>query len=172
MNEIIQYSKRIGFNLLVEIGPDIPEIDGSIDEVIIYKSLDSGKGTIVEDTILVVDNEPIIDIKWKVELLPSNTTGTWITSLGYNDGTDIRVYRGSVNGTIIKPRGTGNGFDPYFIPEGSELTLGELKSLSTTEVVFWSARERAIWDLSQGNHIFTVPISSIQPWKGRYQNES
>ena len=43
-----------GLDITAEVGKDLPEVDGSIDDVIIYKSLDAGINKIVEDTVLWV----------------------------------------------------------------------------------------------------------------------
>ena len=46
----------------------------------------------------------------------------------YYDGTHLKVVDGDCMGRIIRQgRGTnGFGYDPYFIPDGYELTMGEL----------------------------------------------
>jgi XTP/dITP diphosphohydrolase len=52
---------------------------------------------------------------------------TFSTVLGYYDGS-LHIFKGECNGKIAEsPRGTqGFGFDPVFIPEGSEKTFAEM----------------------------------------------
>ncbi|MBS4034123.1 MAG: RdgB/HAM1 family non-canonical purine NTP pyrophosphatase [Ignavibacterium sp.] len=46
----------------------------------------------------------------------------------YYDGNNLKIVNGDCKGRIIRQgRGTnGFGYDPYFIPDGYELTMGEL----------------------------------------------
>ena len=47
-------------------------------------------------------------------------------SVAFPDGTNISVLE-KLEGTIVEPRGTlGFGFDPFFLPTNSRLTLGEM----------------------------------------------
>lgn len=52
----------------------------------------------------------------------------FITVITYFDGKDLHQFEGTVEGQIaLEPRGSsGFGYDPIFIPEGSEKTLGEM----------------------------------------------
>ena len=53
-------------HLEIQTGKDLPEVLGTMDEVIIYKSLLAGKDYLVEDTIVSIDNEEIVDIKFYI----------------------------------------------------------------------------------------------------------
>lgn len=50
------------------------------------------------------------------------------TVVAYHDGTTTHVFSGEINGEVAgKERGTSKfGFDRIFIPDGSELTFGEM----------------------------------------------
>lgn len=61
-NKIEEFKLYIS-NLKIQEGKDLKEVDGTIDEVIIYKAKAAGKGFIVEDTIVSVDNKEIVDIR-------------------------------------------------------------------------------------------------------------
>ena len=43
-------------------------------------------------------------------------------------GMEVKTFRGEVNGSILlEPRGSfGFGYDPVFVPEGSDRSFGEL----------------------------------------------
>jgi len=156
-------------------GLDLPEVEGSSDQVIIYKSLAAGKGTVVEDTILIIEGEEVIDIKWKMDELKNLPVGntikaSWQVMLGYNTGTHIEMYKGVVNGIIIPDStDTGYGFDPYFLPDGSDITLGKLEQEGNKDN--FSARRNALIKLKKGftyrdERIFNIPV-----WTGKYQND-
>ncbi len=49
------------------------------------------------------------------------------TVLGYYDGVETHFFTGRIKGHIAhKPKGTGFGWDPIFIPEGESLTFGQM----------------------------------------------
>ena len=49
-------------------------------------------------------------------------------SICYFDGSEYHVVHGEVPGTIVQPRGENKfGFDPFFQPEGKQLTYGQKK---------------------------------------------
>jgi len=158
-----------GLSLKAKVGKDLPEVDSNIDDVITYKSLDAGINTIVEDTVLVVDGKEIVDIRWRIKEMNENAPATWIVSLGVNDGVKIKVYRGYINGMLVKKDDiTGFGFDEYFVPYGTDLTLGELDRIGQKPE--YSARKMAVENLLEDNLYFDVNINDIKEWKGNYQH--
>jgi len=47
--------------------------------------------------------------------------------IGYGDGHDVKFFEGIITGTIVDPQGDkGFGWDPIFMPEGSEKTFGQM----------------------------------------------
>jgi len=166
-NKIKEYQQYIP-ELEVIKGPDIKEVEGTSKEVIIYKSKDMGTGFLVEDTILIVNEKEIVDIRWKINELKEGDKASWITRIAYNDGENISVYKGEIEGRITKEQGSkGFAFDPFFIPKGSSLTLtqlGERKRL-------FSARFNAIQNLIKDKKEFSIEIEKIKPWSGKYQNK-
>jgi len=69
-----------------------------------------------------------------ISLLLSNLSSTtdrrarFRTVIAYCDGAGVHCFEGILNGTILRARrGTGGfGYDPVFLPEGSERTLAEM----------------------------------------------
>lgn len=165
----IREYKQFGLDVNVEKGLDLPEVDGNMNDVIIYKSLLAGTNKIVEDTILEVDGVEINDIRWKIKQMNKNASAKWIVSLGLNDGEYIRVYRGIINGELVKTENVSVfGFDDYFIPEGSNLTLAKLDKKGQKSL--FSARRIACENLIEDNIEFKKKIDKIPEWKGNYQN--
>ena len=70
---------------------------------------------------------------------------TATAALGYADATGVRVFQGTVDGTLAtEPRGTsGFGYDPVFIPDGDSghRTWAEMTSEEKNKV---SHRRRAV----------------------------
>ncbi|OAA20794.1 non-canonical purine NTP pyrophosphatase, RdgB/HAM1 family, partial [Frankia sp. EI5c] len=60
----------------------------------------------------------------------ADRSATATTALGYADATGVRVFTGTVRGTLTtEPRGSGGfGYDTIFVPAGSALTLAEMSS--------------------------------------------
>lgn len=162
--------RTMGLAIGIERGIDLREVAGTMDEVILYKALDAGAGRVVEDTVLQVDGEEIVDIRWKIGQLSSrgSAPAAWTVSLGHNDGTCIRVYRGVTQGTIRAdeaPPDGAFGFDPYFVPDGTFCSLHELGERKRD----FSARLAAIRCLRADRPILVREISHIPPWNGTYQ---
>lgn len=119
-----------------------------------YKAYYAGKGTITESSILHYNNEQ--DILEEQELITNidkyvGYEVKWTILLGVNDGVDIKLYRGTVQGTIVKPTVEplkGEGFEAYFVPYGSMYTLAELEEKGLKDE--YSARNKAVY-LYQNN---------------------
>lgn len=64
----------------------------------------------------------------EIEKFPEPHLAKYICVAVYYNGTNLKVVDGDCKGRIIKQgRGSnGFGYDPYFIPDGYELTMGEL----------------------------------------------
>ena len=164
----IKEIKRIFPDVNIVDGSDLPEVSGSYKEVITYKSLDAGKGFVVEDTILEIDGVEVIDIKWNHEYkLKTCQQVCWRVSLGYNDGTSIKVWTGTTNGIIVEPTVDGYGFDPYLLPDGYDITVSQLDNENRKDEV--SPRKKALLSLQNRKPDFEVLISDIPKWTGNYQ---
>jgi len=167
--------KRIIPSITATEGKDLKEVQGTPEEVIIYKAIEAGKDCVVEDTILIIDGEEVIDIKWKIqELQKINsrkcTPVSWQVLLGFNTGKTIEIYRGIVNGIIIPDSlDQGYGFDPYFLPDGSDVTLAVLESVGGKDR--FSARRNALINLKSRRFIKTISIKDVPIWTGNYQND-
>ncbi len=65
-------------SLTVDKGLDLPEVNGTKEEVAIYKALHAGTDHMVEDTILIVDGQEIVDIRFKMDELSSSQNAIWV----------------------------------------------------------------------------------------------
>ena len=64
------------------------------------------------------------------------------TCISFADGKDIYPFVGTTHGSISQiPRGTGFGYDPIFIPDGSDKTFGEMTFEEKKE---FSMRQKAL----------------------------
>lgn len=149
-------------------GPDLKEVDGTKEEVALYKSLISGEGTVVEDTILLIDNKEVVDIKWKIKSLKERVSASWITTLAVNQDGFIYLYEGCINGEIVPEKFTEDsfGFDSVFKPENSDMTLHDLKDKKEN----FSARKLAIEKLKNNDFYFKKAVKDIPKWNGDWQN--
>jgi len=172
-------------DLKISNGEDMPEVLGSMSEVILYKSFQKNKpGTIVEDTILSQYNtetnlyEEIVDIKWNIDQLVSGTLVKWFTSIAYHTGSHIFVFQGSIEGYIKIPKEVkGFAFDSYFIPTTNiygetnvnfdQLSLYDLQQKGLKEN--FSARLMAFNNFLHFQPLDISDIKDIPNWTGEYQ---
>jgi inosine/xanthosine triphosphate pyrophosphatase family protein len=173
--------RRLGLDIQIKKGLDLKEVQGTPDQVILYKALDAGKDMVVEDTILVIDGEEVVDIRWKLDQIKTAKDAQWVVSLGYNDGEYIHVYRGVIEGRLLSrrmvgilrflrilPNGDNFGFDPFFVPDGTFRTLDSLNKIGMKDQ--YSARRLAVCSLLDSHPIFSQKIIDIPDWTGKYQH--
>ncbi len=177
LNEFKRLSKA---SFLMEKGLDLPEVVADPLTVILHKSKAAGKHTIVEDTILIIDGEPVVDIKFKLAELNNlkdgvETPAVWQTMLGFNwNDKVVYVYCGEIRG-FLRPCNNvpedAFGFDPFFYPNGQGNgggeSLYELEKEGRKDE--FSARKNAVDAFNKGNDIASVKIRFIYDWKGEYQ---
>lgn len=150
------------------IGPGLPEVMGTIDQVIVYKVLGSDSQTLVDDTVLEVNDKTFVDAKYKLSEIEPGEHALWVTSIGYHDGTNVYIYRGSIKGRIVSAvAGNSFSFESMFSPEGTNLTLQELKRRGKKNE--YSARRIAVNEYFSGRPVIVRKIDDIPNWVGEYQ---
>jgi inosine/xanthosine triphosphate pyrophosphatase family protein len=171
-NKIAEFKAMLGDKLIIVQGADLKEVKGTMDEVIIHKAIDAGRGFIVEDTILEVDGQEIVDIKYHIENFKEKSVDAkWIVSLGYNNGKEVFIYRGFTDGKIVPIKNLPSdsfGFDSYFVPRNSSLSLYELAKFGIKDD--YSARKKALENFVSKKTEKRVKISEIQTWTKEYQS--
>jgi len=126
---------------------DLPEIQSlSLREVVEDKARrafeEAGKPVLIEDVSVVfhaLGELPGPLIKWFVHSLGNegmcklldgykDRSATATVEFAYCDESGVKVFSGSMNGTIAEhPKGErGFGWDPIFIPDGCDKTRGEM----------------------------------------------
>ena len=82
-------------------------------------------------------------------------TAHFVTAIAYADREGIRVFKGTLDGTIVEPRGTGGfGYDPIF--EWEEHTLAEL-NLEVKSTISHRGRALAAFsDWLKSEHLLSV----------------
>lgn len=144
---------------------DLKEIDSDPIKVVAHKASQLGENIIVEDTSLEIEGTSIgINIRWLLDHLTeyAGRKAEWTVLLAFRQGNQIYIFKGSVSGIIVLPRGTtGFGFDPVFLPNGSAETLAESKPDQ------FNARSKAVESLLKGEVWMIHP--SIENWEGPWQ---
>lgn len=166
-----------GLNLKSTTIPDLPEVLGTEEEVIIYKALSAGENILVEDTSLTISGFDVgINIKYLTEDLKTNpkyhgSPASWKVFLGVVQGQNIYLAQGEVKGSInsnkAQPTIKTFGFDSIFVPDGQLLSLHELSQKSQKDA--YSARKIAIMNLMKNSFYKIIPIDQIPQWTGTYQ---
>ena len=165
-NKINEFKRILGDSLTIESGIDLPEVDSNPLNVIIYKAIEAGENVIVEDTTLIIDGKEIVDIKWKINELSKinkKVPVVWRVLLGVFQEEKIYIFEGIVNGIIITdPTVEGYGFDTYFLPDGSDITLAQLDK--DGEKDNFSARKIALINLLKNRPIKVIDKKLIEQW--------
>ncbi len=144
---------------------DLKEIDADPISVITHKASQMDEEIIVDDTSLEIEGAAVgVNIRWLLFHLPEyiGRKAIWTVLLAYRKNNEVLVYRGSISGTIVEPKGSnGFGFDPTFLPDGAEKTLAESKPDQ------FSSRAKAVEALMNGNLWTKQPV--IFNWNGPWQ---
>ena len=172
--KIAEYARFAGPELKVAPGPDLPEVLGTPDEIIIHKALMAGEGKMVEDAIMWIDGEVHVDVKWKIPALlageyPLGVSLTWEVRLAVLHKGKVYAYLGQTTGVLQAFDVEGMGMDPVFKVDGHNRTLARLAIEGKKDAV--SARRHAAVNVFSGNPYLIVDQSSVQPWTGPWQNE-
>ena len=157
-NKKAEFKRLFGTYPMVIKDPDNErEVMGTIDETIIYKSLDAGDNTIVEDTTAILLDkddkligQPFEDIKGKLMLeikytfneLKTGDKIKSISSLAINRNGKIMVFRGTMGGIIDRSLGN-DGLESFMIPVlGDNVlngTMAELTNRGFRDMISWRA---------------------------------
>lgn len=172
--KIAEYARFAGPNLKVAPGPDLPEVLGTPDEIIIHKALMAGEGCMVEDAIMWIDGEAHVDVKWKIPALlrgeyPVGAKLVWEVRLGVLHKGTVYAYLGQTFGTLQAFDVAGLGMDPVFNVDTVNKTLARLCEEGRKDE--FSARRFAAVNVFESTPYLAIHQDDIQPWQGQYQNE-
>jgi len=146
---------------------DLKEIDAEPAQVVAHKASQLGEDILVEDTSLDIEGASVgVNIRWLLDHLNEyeGRKAEWVVLLAFCRDNQIFIYKGSVSGTIVTPRGTtGFGFDAVFLPDGATRTLAECKPDA------FNARAKAVKALIEGKLWMTQPV--LKDWQGPWQND-
>lgn len=152
---------------LVATHVDLNEVDADPLTVVVQKASQMESCILVEDTSLDVEGAQVgVNVKWLLTHLKElvGRKATWTTLLAYRKGDQVYVFRGMITGKIVEARGEkGFGFDPVFLPDGSNKTLAEEKPDKL------NARALAVDALLEGKPFAIKPL--IEKWEGNWQQD-
>ncbi len=164
LHEFQQLFAKLGINLR-ESQLDLKEIKADPITVVVQKASQVGEFVIVDDSSLDIEGATVgIDVKWMLHRLHefAGRKAQWRVLLAYREEKWVYVFEGIVEGQIVQPRGkNGFGFDPVFLPLGSEWTLAEEKPDTV------NARAKAVDALVRKAYI--AKRDPIVDWKGEWQ---
>ena len=163
-NKLREFEQILGFRI-ENAALDLDEIQTvEVEDVVEHKAKQAferiKKPVLCEDTGLYFDEWnglPGALMKWfgrtigyenLCSLLRENRKARAKTVIGYFDGKNYESFKGEVAGTIsLFPKGTGNfGWDPIFIPEGSDRTFAQMTTEEKNEI---SMRRIALEELKR-----------------------
>jgi len=170
--------QRFGLEIDIQEGLDLKEVNGTPEEVVIYKAIEAGEGLMVEDTILIIDGIEIVDIRDRINELPLflNKKATWKVSIACLIGDEVLYSTSEIKGVIGNPTHdltNSFGFDPFLYvfcpPFKKYLSLSALEDLNLKDE--YSARKNCINDFIEKKNSFkSISLAAIPKWTGSYQN--
>ena len=117
LNEIAEEKSKDAFKALSK--PVIIEDDG-----LFIHRLNGFPGPNSSFVFRTIGNSGILKLLYHIR----DRSASFVSVFVYNDGDIVRTFVGKTEGRISsKIDGPGWGYDPIFIPTGSELTFGQLK---------------------------------------------
>lgn len=144
---------------------DLKEIDADHLSVVVHKASQLEENVLVEDTSLDIEGASVgVNVRWLLDHLSEyeGRRAEWLVLLAYHRGNEVIVFKGSVLGTIVQPRGSsGFGFDPVFLPLGASKTIAEEKPDTV------NARAKAVEALMKEDIWKKHPV--IKDWMGPWQ---
>jgi XTP/dITP diphosphohydrolase len=147
---------------------DLDEVEADPLTVIRHKASQLDEGVIVEDTSLEIDKANIgVNIRWQLNNLDQylGRQATWKLFLAYRKNDKIYIYKGEIHGKIVKTTNNKEfGFDPYFMPNGTNKTLAQEKP------DIYNARAIAVKALVEEKPFTIQP--AIYQWEGPWQEHN
>lgn len=171
-----EFREIIGAEDVSFLDIDIDEVDGTPDEVIVYKVREVPENTLVEDSIVVIDGKPIVDWKFSYHkhVVPGKAF-TWEVRVAVREGGVIRVVKESCDLVFTNEKPQTSDFDPYSqLPNEPWLTVQDMKRNDGAYESKWSKsghdpRYKAIQKLKSERFDYSIPENIIQPWNGLLQ---
>lgn len=160
--------QRLGLKGLTMTHKDLKEVNADPYTVVVYKAKAIGPNVIIEDTSLDVEGEDVgVNVKWLLNTMDQHVgkRATFRVVIGLMREGHVELYEGAVSGTLVLPQGKGFGFDPNFVPDGSDVSLAINKSDK------FNARAIAVRKLLKGQPTRKVPVPA-QDWEGDWQKSA
>jgi XTP/dITP diphosphohydrolase len=118
LNEIAEEKSKYAFKAVSK--PVIIEDDG-----LFIHRLNGFPGPNSSFVFKTIGNSGILKLLYHIR----DRSASFVSVFVYNDGNTVRTFVGKSEGRVSsKIKGPGWGYDPVFIPTGSELTFGQLKN--------------------------------------------
>ena len=162
-----EYEEYFKPKTVVSQTQDLAEPNADPTTVIQYKA-SQFDGVIVDDVALDVEGLDVgVNIRWHLKQLGSSEylgrRCTYVCRVAIKVNDVVKVYLGSVKGTLVEPRGNCFGFGKYFLPDGTDQTLGEYMNPK------FIARYLAIEKFKKDDP--TATLSVLKVWNGAFQSD-
>lgn len=163
--KLAEYREYFKPQVLISKSQDLKEPDADPMTVIQYKASQFDR-VLVDDVALDVEGMDIgINIRSfisKNDLAKfAGKKSSYVCRIAIKVGEVVRVYESAVQGILVEPRGSCFGFGMYFLPKGTDKTLGEYMNPQ------FNARYLAIQKFKKDERSATLPI--LKEWNGAFQ---
>ena len=147
---IKDYRSVLGNTVSIVSGYDEKILSNDSEISIFKKAKIAGKGFIIEDTTLTINDKVYSSAVRRKEIV-GQERAVWTTKMSYHSGSVIHFYEGSLYGHIksdLPDDGDTVRFGVIFIPDGYELNIDQLEERDDIE--FKNARQLALTNLLLG----------------------
>ncbi len=147
---------------------DLAEIDADPIKVVVHKASQLEEGIIVEDSSFDVEGAKIgVNVRWLIDNLKDlkGRKASLRTLIAFKVDRRVFVFEGEVKGQVVEPRGPvvkGFYINPYFEPEGRDMTLAEHSDDSV------NPRAIAVKNLLSRKYL--AAEDEISSWNGDWQH--
>jgi len=147
---IKDYRSVLGNSVSIVSGYDEKIMSNSSEISIFKKAKIAGKGFIIEDTTLTI-NDKVYSSAVRRKDVVGQERAVWTTKMSYHSGSVIHFYEASIHGHIksdLPDDVETVRFGFIFIPDGYDLNIDELENRD--DIGFKNARQLALINLLHG----------------------
>lgn len=163
--KLAEYKEYLGEDNVIAQSIDLPEPKADPLTIIQYKASQFDR-VLVDDVSLDIEGMDVgVNIRWVLKELDSpafwGRRCVYTCLIAMHESDEVKIYRGSVPGVLVAPRGDCFGFGRYFLPDGTDLTLGEFMDPR------YNARYLAVEEFKYDRPFVIMP--KLKDWPGEFQ---
>lgn len=173
MTRIKDYRSILGNSVSLVLGYDDKPLLDDADACITTKAIKGGKGFLIEDTTIIIEDD-VYNTITDLDEDHHDKPALWTTRIAYHSGYMIHYYEGNLPGRIrccSESKAETCHFGDIFIPESYDLSINEIEK--DDNLIFTNARQLALKKMLMGEsyHVEIIDIASQRTLSRPHQAE-